>query len=80
MKNEIIAMLEDMNDVQMKNVLDYVTDEYDEEDHESHMLTVLKQQIETSMVLKIKAALKDRPEYSEENSKWVMDELNKLAK
>lgn len=78
MLDEIISMLEDMTEIQQQNVLDYVTDEYDEENHEEYVLAILKKQIETGMVSKIRLKISEDASYDKEACKWVMDILNSM--
>ena len=42
MREKIMRMLSDMDDEQIKNVYDYVCDEYDEKNHEANRVELLK--------------------------------------
>lgn len=45
MREKIMSMLSDMDDEQIKNVYDYVCDEYDEKNHEANRVELLKKQL-----------------------------------
>ena len=51
---KITSLLEDMSDIQLQNVYDYVCDEYDEENHEDHSLEIIQNLVRENEQLKLK--------------------------
>ena len=78
MYSEITSMLSDMSDTQLHNVLDYVTDEYDEENHEEHGLKVLLKEAKSNVLYQAMIALGDDEEATEDRLKWARKVIKKL--
>ncbi len=84
-KEEIMEMLNDMNDEQIHKILVYVTDEYDEENHEEKNLKIIsrlhdeileKQKILVLQELQI--ALSKRRDFSVNMYKAVEEECERI--
>ncbi len=63
MKDEILTMLDKMNETQMRNVLDYVKSEYEEEGFEAHALEMIMKLQREVVLAKLKLALQTRKNF-----------------
>lgn len=79
MREDIIAMLEDMNDAQIERVLDYVTNEHDEENFEARALDMIRKlQVEVTAE-KVKSALRSREEFPQDAMKIVEEVCSEIT-
>ncbi len=78
MKNEIIELLDGMNDEQLRHVLDYVTNEYDEEGFEGHALDMLQRARASITLLNLKGKLKNRADFPASSMAIVEEECNNI--
>ncbi len=78
MKDQIIELLNGMNEAQLSHVLDYVTNEYDEEGFEEHALELLQRTRENITLLDLKGRLKERSDFSESAMAIVEEECDKM--
>lgn len=79
MKDEIMSMLDDMNDEQIRRVLDYTTNEYDEENFEEHALDLLQRTWAELTIAKLKKALEEREDFPTELISIVKEEGNRIV-
>ncbi len=78
MKNQIIELLDGMNEEQLAHVLDYVTNEYDEEGFEGHALELLQRARESITILDLKGRLKNRSDFPASAMTIVEEECEKI--
>lgn len=63
MKDQIMELLDGMNDAQLAHVLDYVTNEYDEEGFEEHALELLQRTRASVTLLDLKSRLRQYADF-----------------
>ncbi len=80
MKNQIIELLEGMNEKQLSHVLDYATNEYDEEGFEEHTLELLQRMRENITLLDLKGRLKQRADFPASAMGVVEEECEKILR
>lgn len=80
MKNQIVELLDGMNETQLTHVLDYVTNEYDEEGFEEHALELLQRTRENITLLDLKGRLKQRSDFPASSMAIVDEECDKILK
>lgn len=80
MKDQIIELLDGMNEAQLAHVLDYVTNEYDEEGFEEHALELLQRTRENITLLDLKGRLKQRSDFPPSSMAVVEEECEKILR
>ncbi len=63
MKDEILSILDGMNEIQLRNVLDYVKSEYEEEGFEARTLEMIMKLQREVVLAKLKLALQTRKNF-----------------
>ncbi len=80
MKDQIIELLNGMNEKQLAHVLDYVTNEYDEEGFEGNALELLQRMRENITLLDLKGRLKQRADFPASAMAVVEEECEKILR
>ena len=75
---DIINLLEDMNENQLGNVYKYVSNEYDEENHEERYREIRQGNLRTMTILEVKMALLNDEEVDIGKREWVQKVLQKV--
>lgn len=78
MKEEIIALISNMNENQLGHVLDYAVNEYEEENFEETTLDLLKVMMNNNVILLLKRALGNRADFSDEAMQIFNEEAEKI--
>ncbi len=80
MKEQIMELLEDMNEAQLSHVLDYATNEYDEEGFEAHALELLIRTRENITLLDLRNRLMQRTDFPAASMAIVMEESDNILR